>query len=90
MSGLFITLGDPKAILFYASFLPAFVDLSTISFVDTIIIMIGATLSAGGVKLLYAYMGDRSRLLFQSHKAKKVINISAAVVMITTGLFLVL
>jgi len=89
-SGFLITMGDPKAILFYASFLPAFVDLSTISLGDTIIIMIGATLSAGGLKLLYAYMGDRSRLLFQSHKAKKIMNISAAAVMITTGLYLVL
>lgn len=89
-SGLLITMGDPKAILFYASFLPAFVDLLTISTGDTIIIMLGATLSAGGLKLLYAYMGDRSRLLFQSHKAIKVMNISAAAVMITTGLYLVL
>ena len=90
MSGFLITMGDPKAILFYISFLSAFVDLSAIKFGDTIIIMIVATLSAGGLKLLYAYLGDRSRILFQSHKAKKMLNVSAAAVMITTGLYLVL
>ena len=83
-------MGDPKAILFYASFLPAFVDLSTISTGDTLIIMLGATFSAGGLKLLYAYMGDRSRIIFQSHKAKKILNVSAAAVIITAGLYLVL
>ena len=32
LTGLFITLGDQKATLFYLGFLPAFVDVSNISF----------------------------------------------------------
>lgn len=88
LSGFTITAADPKAILFYASFFPAFVDLSSILYTDILIIILGATISAGGTKLIYAYMGDRSRLLFRSCKAKRIINILAAAVMITTGLYL--
>ena len=90
LSGFVITAGDPKAILFYASFLPAFVDLSTISYTDILIIILGATISAGGTKLIYAYMGDRSRQLFRSCKSIKIMNISAAAVMIITGMYLLL
>jgi len=87
---LFITLGDPKAIIFYISFLPAFVDMSTISIFDTGIIMVTATLVVGGVKLTYAYMGDKTRSLFISSLAQKRMNFTAGSVMICTGIFLVL
>ena len=76
--------------MFYASLLPIFIDLSNISLGDAIMLIIGATLSAGGLKLLYAYIGDRTRLLFLSHHSMKIMNISAAAVMISTGLYLVL
>lgn len=89
LSGLLITLGDQKAILFYISFFPAFLDLKNISILDTIIIMAIATMAVGGTKLGYAYMADKTRLLFQSPKAKKVMNITAGSVMIATGVFLI-
>ena len=89
LCGLLITLGDPKAILFYISFLPAFVDLSIISIFDTGIIMVTATLVVGGVKLAYAYTADKARLLFKNFPAQKRMNITAGSVMICTGIFLV-
>ncbi len=89
LCGLFMTLGDPKAILFYISFLPAFLDLSNVSIFDTGIIMVVATLAVGGAKLGYAYMANKSRLLFESSRAKKGINMTAGAVMIGTGLFLI-
>ena len=88
LSGLFITLGDQKAFLFYLGFFPAFVDLKNVSIVDTSIIMAIATIAVGGVKLGYAYMADKARLLFQSSRAKKIINITAGSVMIGTAILL--
>jgi threonine/homoserine/homoserine lactone efflux protein len=88
LCGLFMTLGDPKAILFYISFLPAFLELSNVSIFDTGIIMLVATLAVGGAKLGYAYLANKSSLLFQSAQAKKAINLTAGSVMIGTGLFL--
>lgn len=89
LCGLFITLGDPKAILFYMSFLPAFIDLSVISIADVGIILTTVIASLCCTKLIYALMADKSRLLFKNREAKKGINITAASVMIVTGIFLV-
>lgn len=89
LCGLFITLSDPKAILFYVSFLPAFLDMSSVSIFDTSMIMVIATIAVGGAKLCYAYMADKTRLLFKNSRAKKGMNITAGSVMIGTGIFLV-
>ncbi|WP_017327666.1 LysE family translocator [Synechococcus sp. PCC 7336] len=89
LCGLLITLGDPKAILFYLSFLPAFLDLSSVSILDTGIIMVIAAIAVGGAKLGYAYMSDKSRLLLTSPRTKKGMNVTAGSVMIGTGVFLV-
>jgi threonine/homoserine/homoserine lactone efflux protein len=86
--GLFITLSEPKAIFFYISFLPAFVDMSHISILDTLIIMAISTLIVSGVDMIYAYMADKARLLLNSDKTKKIIDIVAGSIMIGTGIFL--
>ncbi|MDH3691242.1 MAG: LysE family translocator [Gammaproteobacteria bacterium] len=88
VTGLFITLGDQKAILFYLGFFPAFIDLSTISYFDTSIIIVIAIVAVGGVKLCYAFMADRASLLISS-KAYQGINITAGSVMIGVGVFLI-
>ena len=89
LTGLFITLSDPKAILFYVSFFPAFLDLSNVSLLEISIIMVTTTIAVGGSKLGYAYMADRARFLFKSSRAKRGMNITAGTVMIGTGIFLV-
>jgi len=89
LAGLLITLGDQKAILFYLGFFPAFVDLSTVSLVDTSIIIIIAALAVGGAKLVYALMAVRASLLLASSSATRIINIVAGTVMIGVGVFLV-
>jgi len=88
LCGLLITLGDPKAILFYMSFLPAFIDLSRLTLADIGIIMAATIVALSCTKLVYAFMADKSRLLFKSIRAKKGINIGAGSVMIATGVFL--
>ncbi len=89
LCGLTITLGDPKAILFYLSFLPAFLDVTRVSFLDMGIIMVLAAILVGGTKLGYAYMADKARLLFKSSQAKKKVNMTAGSVMIGTGIVVI-
>ena len=89
LCGLFITISDPKAILFYISFLPAFLDLSNISRLDIGIIMLNATIAVGGVKLVYAYMADRARILFEKSKVNKAMNIAAGMAMMAIGVILI-
>ena len=88
MTGLLITLADQKAILFYFGFFPAFLDVSKISYFDTGIIIAIATLAVGGVKLGYAFMADKARLLISS-KFRNRINIAAGCVTIAVGVFLI-
>src|ERR687885_690863 len=88
LTGLFITLGDQKATLFYLGFFPAFLDISKISYLDTGIIIAITTVAVGGVKLGYAFMADRARLLINS-KIREGMNIAAGCVMIAVGVFLV-
>ena len=90
LCGLLITLGDPKAILFYLSFFPAFLDLETISLRSITILIMITILAVGGAKVCYAYLADRSRLLFQRSKARNALSIVASSIMMGTGLYLVI
>ena len=89
LCGLFITLGDVKVILFYLSFLPAFLDLARATVLDTGIVMATATIAVCGVKLSYAYMAGRARRLFESTNARRRLNRIAGSMMIGTGIFLI-
>lgn len=89
LTGLFITLGDQKATLFYLGFFPAFVDLSQVTFLDTGIIIAIATAAVGGVKLGYAFMANKARLMISSQIARGL-NITAGCVMIAVGVFLII
>ncbi|MEM9274596.1 MAG: LysE family translocator [Cyanobacteria bacterium P01_F01_bin.143] len=89
LTGLFITLADHKAIFFYMSFFPAFLDLSQVTVFDVGIVLLLAAISVGGSKLSYAYLADKARFLFKSSRAKRIMNITAGTVMIATGIFLI-
>lgn len=58
-SGLFITLGDQKALLFYLGFLPAFIDPGGISTQDMGLVIAIVLIAVGGVKLGYAWLACR-------------------------------
>lgn len=89
LAGLFITLADQKAILFYLVFFPAFIDLSALTLWDTAIIIAIATIALGGTKLSYAYLAVRAGGLIKNTKANKGIHIAAGIVLIGIGMFLV-
>ena len=88
-SGLFLTLGDPKAILGYMSLLPAFVDLSRVTILETATIMLLATVAVGGAKTCYVVLAGRSVSLVESPLAKTWLNTVAGSVLAGTGVFLI-
>ncbi len=73
-AGLLTTLSNPKAVLFYVSFFPAFLDLSQVSYFDIGIILLVVTIAVGGVMVMYAYM---------VHKTGSFIKDSAASVFVS-------
>lgn len=58
-AGLLLTLGDVKAIFFYASLLPTFLDLASLTAVDIAIISAITIVSVGLVKAVYAVAANR-------------------------------
>lgn len=90
LAGFLLTLGDQKAVLFYLGFLPAFVDISMLSIVDTGVIVAIATTAVGGVKVGYALIADRARFLFANTKMSRGMNLIAGAIMMGAGIALLL
>ena len=85
LSGVLLTFGNPKVILFYLGLLPTFVDLTRMSMADMGLLtamflgILGSTLAA------YAYAAARARRLFRSKTAMKRLNRGAGTVLIGAG-----
>lgn len=88
ISGLVITLGNPKVILFYLSFLPTFIDLKSIAGIDVLIISLTVVLVLGLVLLGYSLAAARARTFFTDPSSQKWCNRCAGGVMMTTGAIL--
>ena len=64
------------------------VDLSSMTAVDTLIIILIAIIGVGGAKLVYAYLADRASVLFKDSSALRSLNRLAASIMIAVGIAL--
>ena len=85
VSGLIITLSNPKVILFYCGFLPTFLELSTLTMVDMMLIVAIITAVLSGVLIAYAYLASRARRIFTTKRAVKRLNRAAGGVMVAAG-----
>ena len=85
VSGFALTLGDVKAILFYASLFPAFVDITSLRIGDAVAVVLITITAVGGVKLAYAFAARRILLRFETKKREKIAHSMAGTVLIGTG-----
>ena len=90
IGGLAITLSDPKALLFYVSFLPAYVDLSQASWRGIVGLMAAALMAVGGSKVGYAYAAHRARRWLDNIRIRRWLNIVAGLAMLATAAVLLL
>lgn len=88
LAGLITTLGNPKAILFYLSFFPAFLELQTLTGMDTAVIFMITTVAVGGVMLAYAGVAHASKGRFQRIKSSSVPRYASGVLMVGSGVYL--
>ena len=88
-AGLFLTLGDIKAIFFYVSLLPTFVNLESLVPMDTIIIMLITIITVGGVKIFYAFSAKKIIAISQNYKGESVLKKVAGCFMLGTGSYLI-
>jgi len=85
VSGLVVTLSNPKVILFYCGFLPTFLDLSALTLSDLALVVGIITIVLACVLSTYALLASRARRMFTNKKAARRLNRAAGGVMIATG-----
>jgi threonine/homoserine/homoserine lactone efflux protein len=88
LAGVFLTLGDLKAILFYASLLPAFLDLNSLSPASVALVVVITVAAVGLAKVVYALAALRIVSAFRATKARKVGRTLSGGVLIGTGSYL--
>lgn len=86
-AGLITTLGNPKAIVFYISFFPAFLDLKSVVAVDALIIFAVATVAIGGVKVAYAWLAYKASTRYSGYTNTKALRLSSGTMLIGSGIY---
>lgn len=88
ISGLVITLGDMKAIFFYASLFPVFVDLAELRFIDLFFIILITVVGVGGVKTVYAFTASRIAKMPQARRFERAAKTAAGGCLLGAGAYL--
>lgn len=78
LSGLFITLGNPKPMLFYIALVPSIVDIQHMTFADYGILVVATTLVLLAVLIPYIALATRIRQLMKQPKPLQILNRIAA------------
>ena len=90
LSGLLLTLGNPKPVLFYASVLPTIINFSKVNLSDILMMIILITMVSFTVLGSYCYFASLSRKLYINETSEKKINKAAGTVMAATGIYVML
>ena len=73
-SGLGITLANPKVILFYLGLLPTFIDLSTLTLVDALVVVMVVSLVISSVLAAYACAGAQARRMLKGGRSARYLH----------------
>lgn len=88
LSGLLVTLGNPKTMLFYVALVPSLIDVETVGLEDYAL-LVGATfLVLLSVLLPYIALASRARLLLRQPKALRRMNRLAAGILAGTAAYI--
>ena len=78
ISGLFVTLGNPKAMLFYLALVPTLIDITTVTFSDYVILMVVSVAVLLVVTIPYIALAAKARDLLRHPTALKRLNRASA------------
>ena len=81
MTGMAVTLGNPKIMVFYLALLPTIIDLQAVSFAGWASLTLTMVLVLAAIDLAYVVAAARARMLLKSGRAMKIANRVSASVM---------
>lgn len=88
LSGLLVTLGNPKSMLFYVALVPTLIDLRAIG-LNEYAVLVGSTfIVLMAVLIPYILLASRARLLLKQPRALKSLNRIAAGILGTTAAYI--
>lgn len=88
LNGYIITLGNPKAMLFYLALLPVLLDLTSISVTDFAMIIPATYITLFVVLLPYALLASGARDWLKSSRVFKIMNRTAAALIGTAAIII--
>ncbi|HEV7310626.1 LysE family translocator [Ensifer sp.] len=88
LSGLLITLGNPKTMLFYVALVPTLIDIQTIGAGDYGLLLTATFLVLLTVLVPYMLLASRARLLLKQPRALKALNRVASSVLAGTAVYI--
>ena len=86
LGGLMVTIGNPKAIGFYAGLLPTLINLDQLSWSEAVTMGAIVVGLVAGIPALYAYAAASSRRFFRRPARMKALQRTAGTMMIGAGL----
>jgi len=87
-SGLLLTLGDAKAIFFYASVLPMFLDLTALTAIEIGAVSAITMISVGSVKSCYAIGGRKLAQFAEGFACQRKLKIASGSFMVAAGAYI--
>ncbi len=78
LSGLMVTLGNPKVMVFYIAITPTIIDIRSVTLADTLVLVAITAAVLMAVFTPYLVLASRARGLLRAPKALKVLNRTAA------------
>jgi threonine/homoserine/homoserine lactone efflux protein len=81
MASFLLTLGNPKAILFFLALLPTVIDLATLNLVSIVEISVAMCIVQPAVLVAYSLLAAKARTLFTTPSSVRKLNRSSGVAM---------
>jgi threonine/homoserine/homoserine lactone efflux protein len=88
LSGLLVTLGNPKTMLFYVALVPTLIDVDVIGIKEYTVLVCASFTVLMAVVIPYILLASRARLLLKKPRALKSLNRIAAGIIGTTAAYI--
>jgi threonine/homoserine/homoserine lactone efflux protein len=89
ISGLLVTLGNPKLVAFYIGFLPTFIDMETLSFQEALLASVLVPSTFALMNFGWALSASKAKSLFKSAAPLRTLNVVSGSLLVGTGIFMI-